>query len=188
MLEPGVLNGIEPGVPCDFSYDIFPRLLSQGFPLFGYLTEGYWCDMGTLPGYMKATADILNGRVKHVDIGAYQGSGVWTGQDVTIASKVKFQGPIYLGHGAKIGSDVTLLGPAVVGDGTVVEQGAWIERSIIGPNCVIGSPVHLYKATVPQGAQVTQPVVAAVTSKKRTTTSRVRAPVYLGKIKADGPV
>src|SRR5487761_1464478 len=44
VLEPEVFEHIEAGKPVDFSADVFPRLLDEGIPLFGYVAEGYWED------------------------------------------------------------------------------------------------------------------------------------------------
>ena len=70
VLEPEVLAMMKPNEVYDFSYDIFPRLLSQNIPLFGYLANGYWCDIGTIQRYRQATHDALVGKVKHIDRGS----------------------------------------------------------------------------------------------------------------------
>ena len=39
--------------------DIFPKLLSEGFNLFGYLDNNYWIDMGTPQSFIKASKDLI---------------------------------------------------------------------------------------------------------------------------------
>ena len=63
VLEPEIFDHIEPGKPVDFSADVFPRLLDDGMPLFGYVAEGYWEDVGTLDAYIKAHQDVLDVQV-----------------------------------------------------------------------------------------------------------------------------
>ncbi len=46
VLEPEVLDYIDPGKPQDFSQDVFPKLLHEGERLFGFVTTDYWCDVG----------------------------------------------------------------------------------------------------------------------------------------------
>src|SRR5581483_8862231 len=58
VLSPEILDEIEPDVPVDFSRDLFPRLLERGAPLYGYVAQGYWTDVGTFEEYHRATADI----------------------------------------------------------------------------------------------------------------------------------
>ena len=39
-------------------------MLEKGDPIFGYVADGYWCDIGNLASYMQANADLLQGEVK----------------------------------------------------------------------------------------------------------------------------
>jgi mannose-1-phosphate guanylyltransferase/phosphomannomutase len=63
VLEPKLLDDMKPNTVCDFSYDIFPRMLKQNQALFGYLAEGYWRDMGTIQSYQQCLVDIRTGKV-----------------------------------------------------------------------------------------------------------------------------
>src|SRR5204863_2857655 len=42
VLEPDIFDAIPAGEVVDFSADVFPKLLDDGPPLFGYVAEGYW--------------------------------------------------------------------------------------------------------------------------------------------------
>lgn len=66
ILEPAVLAAMRPNVPYDFAYDIFPALLRQHAPLYGYLAAGYWRDMGTISSYIQAADDIAGGKIKQI--------------------------------------------------------------------------------------------------------------------------
>jgi mannose-1-phosphate guanylyltransferase / phosphomannomutase len=66
ILEPEVLDYMEPNKAYDFSYDIFPLMVSQHAPLFGYLADGYWRDIGTVQSYKQAEADVLAGKVSRI--------------------------------------------------------------------------------------------------------------------------
>src|SRR5690606_37791593 len=46
ILEPEVLEYIEPETKFDFSKVLFPILLKKGQPIYGYVTDEYWCDIG----------------------------------------------------------------------------------------------------------------------------------------------
>jgi len=62
VLEPEVLALMEPNRCYDFSLDIFPLVLKQK-ALFGYYSNGYWRDIGTVPSYLKATSDALSSKI-----------------------------------------------------------------------------------------------------------------------------
>jgi mannose-1-phosphate guanylyltransferase/phosphomannomutase len=66
ILEPEILDYMEPNKAYDFSYDIFPLMVAQNAALFGYLADGYWRDIGTVQSYRQATVDILAGKVRHI--------------------------------------------------------------------------------------------------------------------------
>lgn len=150
VLEPDVLNILEPNVAYDFSYDVFPHFLNQKAPFFGHVVDGYWRDIGTLHSYIQANFDMLRGKVEDVHFNSYVGGGVWMGEEVDVAADAKLYGPIYLGHGVKIDQDVTIYGPAVIGHRTVIDGGARVEQAVIGKNCLIGENVAIHKALVPE--------------------------------------
>ncbi|HVF13316.1 MAG TPA: NDP-sugar synthase, partial [Acidimicrobiales bacterium] len=80
VLEPEVFDYIAEGTSVDFSSDVFPRLLADGKPLFGFVAEGYWEDVGTLEAYHKAHQDVLDGKVAMDIPGFRMAKGVWLGE------------------------------------------------------------------------------------------------------------
>ncbi|MDX1523186.1 MAG: sugar phosphate nucleotidyltransferase, partial [Anaerolineae bacterium] len=148
ILDPDVLDFFETGTPFDFAHDLFPLLHEQGYPLYGYIDDGYWCDVGNIAEYMRATADALEGKVKNLDIGYYLGNGIWAGKGVEIAPDAQLEGPIYLGNAVQIKSGVVIRGPTVIRDYTVVDNKAQIDRTVVWRNCYIGERAQLRGATV----------------------------------------
>ncbi|HEY7361304.1 MAG TPA: nucleotidyltransferase family protein, partial [Streptosporangiaceae bacterium] len=77
VMEPEVLAEVPAGVPVDWSGDVFPQLLKAGAPLYGWIADGYWEDVGSHESYLKAQADVLSGKVE-AEIGGFEVSpGVW---------------------------------------------------------------------------------------------------------------
>jgi mannose-1-phosphate guanylyltransferase len=66
VLDPSVLDHVPPGEPFDFGYDLFPRLLAAGQPLFGHVSQGYILDMGSPERYAQAQADYALGLLDRV--------------------------------------------------------------------------------------------------------------------------
>jgi mannose-1-phosphate guanylyltransferase / phosphomannomutase len=150
VLEPALLDYFEPDKPFDFSSDLFPILLEKGDPLYGYVAGGYWCDVGSLSEYVRASSDLLNGQVNLAELGERLRGGVWGGQGVEIAPDAQIYGPAYVGTGVEIKGGVIIHGPTVIQDYTVVDRYAHIERSIVWRNCYIGEGVELRGAIVGQ--------------------------------------
>ncbi len=148
VLDPKIFSYFEKNVNVDFSQDIFPLMLAKGDPLFGYIADGYWCDVGNLPEYMKANADVLHGRVKTRIPGKDLGGGIWAEEGVEIASDAQIFGPVYLGNECKIRSGAVVHGPSCIGRYTIVDDGAQIDRSVIWNNSYIGERAELRGALV----------------------------------------
>lgn len=148
VLEPEVLDYFDPGISYDFSKDLFPLLLQRGDPLYGYVGEGYWCDVGNLAEYVRANSDVLEGRVRVDEIGERRGESLWCGEGVEIAPDAQLYGPVYLGPGVKVKGGVIVHGPTVVRDYTVLDSNAHLERSIVWRNCYIGEGAELRGAII----------------------------------------
>ena len=63
VLEPEVLRHIPTDRPYDFSKELFPLLLEMGRPIYGYVCDGYWQDIGNLDQYRQANFDALDEKV-----------------------------------------------------------------------------------------------------------------------------
>ena len=48
ILEPEILDLIPEKTEFDFSKDLFPLMLEKKLPLYGYIADGYWKDIGSL--------------------------------------------------------------------------------------------------------------------------------------------
>ncbi|HLZ36260.1 MAG TPA: NDP-sugar synthase, partial [Mycobacteriales bacterium] len=84
VMEPEVFDHVAGGEVVDWSGDVFPKLLADGAPVFGYVASGYWEDVGTHESYLKAQADVLNGAVD-VEIDGFEMSpGVWIGEGAEV--------------------------------------------------------------------------------------------------------
>ncbi|HEX6798156.1 MAG TPA: mannose-1-phosphate guanyltransferase [Ktedonobacterales bacterium] len=148
VLDPSVFSYIPKDKPTDFSQDVFPAMLKKGDPLYGYIANGYWCDVGNLAEYMKANADVLQGRVNVPLTGTDLGGGVWAEDGVEIASDAQIFGPVWLGHEARVKDNVMIHGPSVVGPYTIVDDRAQIDRSVVWSNSYIGERAELRGALV----------------------------------------
>ncbi len=148
ILEPEVLDYFDAGQPFDFSKELFPMLLEQGDPLYGYVGGGYWCDVGDISEYMRASRDLLDRRVQVEPIGEEIRGSVWCGESVEIAPDAQLYGPIYLGEGVKIKGGVVINGPSVIRDYTIVDNRAHIDRSVVWRNSYVGEGAELRGAVV----------------------------------------
>src|SRR6266545_1063920 len=137
VLEPEVFEHVEEGQPADFAADVFPRLLAEGAPLFGFVADGYWEDVGSLEAYQRAHQDILDGRAE-VD------------PDASLTA------PVLIGDYTKVEAGVRLREYTVVGSGVIVKRDAFLHRAIIHDNAYIGPGASLRGCVVGRSADVKQ--------------------------------
>ncbi|MBA3053264.1 MAG: NDP-sugar synthase [Candidatus Omnitrophota bacterium] len=149
----------------DFGRDLWPLLLKNKLPIYGYVTDAYWCDVGNLPDYRRTVADVLDGKVNIKIPGRERHRSVWCEKNVKIGKNVKFYRPCLIGEnseicdGAKIGPFVTIgrrstIGPSAVVKNSIIWDNARIDGGVKIKNCIIDSGaaikenLTLYEGTV----------------------------------------
>ena len=154
VMEPEVLAEIPPGEMMDWSGDVFPRLLERGAPLYGYVSESYWEDVGTHESYLKAQADVLAGRVQ-TDIPGFEVSpGVWVAPDAEVDADAVLTGPLCIGDHAKIEAGAHLREYTVIGSNVVVKEGAFLHRAVVHNNVYVGQGVTLRGCVIGKNTDV----------------------------------
>ncbi|MFA6430932.1 MAG: NDP-sugar synthase [Candidatus Margulisiibacteriota bacterium] len=163
IFEPEILEMIPDGF-YDFGKQLFPKLVADKAPIYGYKMVEYWNDVGGLKKYIQSNYDAMKGSVQINIHGNKVSSSVWLGERERIASSARFEGSVIIGDRCVIGENVYIK-DAVIGDKTVIDDGAiisgsvlWsdivvckeakIEGSVIGNFCHIGKGAHIADGSV----------------------------------------
>ncbi|PPS40253.1 mannose-1-phosphate guanyltransferase [Chroococcidiopsis sp. TS-821] len=154
ILEPSVLEYLPANQESDFSKDLFPLLLEKGEPMYGYIAQGYWCDVGHLDAYRESQYDGLFGKVK-LDF-AYPETkpGIWQGQNTYIDPSVEICPPVLIGHNCRIGPRVRIDAGTVIGDNVTIGADADLKRPIIWNGAIIGEDAELRACVIGRGTRV----------------------------------
>ncbi len=120
ILSPEALDMIPDGVFYDFARDLFPRMLSEGLPLYGVTAEGYWCDIGDVLAYMNCCCDALDGKID-----------IALPAQAEIPDGVYAEQPCYVGRGALLDAGCRIGPYAVIGAGSRVRAGASVAYSVL---------------------------------------------------------
>ena len=148
ILEPEVLLYIVMGREQDFSNDLFPLLLLRNEPMYGYVADGYWCDIGNLAVYRQAHKDVLDGLVNvEIDLPQIQ-PGIWVGQGTQIDSSVKLEAPVMIGKNCRIGRETEISPHTTLGDNVVVQEKATLKQPVVWSNVYIGAKAALRACVV----------------------------------------
>jgi mannose-1-phosphate guanylyltransferase/phosphomannomutase len=156
VLEPPVLELIPPRREFDFSKDLFPLMMREGRPLFGYVAGGYWRDVGDLLEYRRAHQDILSGAVK-VNIPGRKVEGldksIWLGDGSRVDYTAGLKGAVLIGTNVRVGANARITN-SVIGDDCVVEDGAVISDSVLWDQVTIGAGAVLTENVIGRGTEV----------------------------------
>lgn len=154
ILEPSVLKYLPANEECDFSKDLFPLLLEKDEPMYGYVAEGYWCDVGHLDAYREAQYDGLHRQVKLDFAYEEKSPGLWVGQNTFIDPTAKIETPVLIGSNCRIGPQVRISSGTVIGDNVTIGAYANLKRPIIWNGAIIGEETHLRACVISRGTRV----------------------------------
>jgi mannose-1-phosphate guanylyltransferase/phosphomannomutase len=148
VLEPEVLRHIPKDRPYDFSKELFPLLLEMGRPMYGFVMDGYWQDIGNLDQFRQANFDALDEKVRLHVPGIRIRGNVWVGEGVDLDDLDALEGPAFLGNYCRIGANATVGPYSVLGSSVTLRERARTARSIIDGSTSIG------RSTTVEGAIV----------------------------------
>jgi mannose-1-phosphate guanylyltransferase/phosphomannomutase len=138
VLEPEVLKHVPTDRPYDFSKELFPYLLEMGRPLYGYVMDGYWQDIGNLDQFRQANFDALEENVRLNIPGIRIRGNVWLGEGVEIADLEQIEGPAYIGNYCRVAPDAQVGAHSVLSNSVTLRERSRVTRSVIDASTHIG--------------------------------------------------
>jgi mannose-1-phosphate guanylyltransferase/phosphomannomutase len=154
VMQPEVLAKVPAGEVVDWSADVFPKLLEAGAPLYGWVADGYWEDVGSHESYLRAQADVLSGKVNAEIDGFEVSPGIWVAEGAEVDPEAILQGPLAVGDYAKIEAGAQLREFTVVGNNVIVKEGAFLHRAVVHNNVYVGRGVTLRGCVVGKNTDV----------------------------------
>ena len=154
VLEPEVLRYIPTDRPYDFSKELFPLLLEMGKPLYGFVADGYWLDIGNLDQYRQANFDALDERVKLDVPGIRLRGNVWVGEGVELGDLEVVEGPAFIGNYCRVAPQATVGPYAILSNSVTLRDHARVMRSVIDASTYVGRSVLVEGAIVGKSCDV----------------------------------
>ena len=154
VLEPEVLKHVPTDRPYDFSKELFPLLLEMGRPIYGYVCDGYWADIGNLDQYRQANFDALDERVRLNVPGLKIRGDVWIGEGVEIDDVEGVEGPAFIGNYARISPEASVGPYTILGSATTLRERGRISRSVLDASCYIGRSAVVEGAIVGRNCDI----------------------------------
>ncbi len=153
IMEPEILERIPAGQFCGTTEDIFPQMIQDKIPVFGYLHEKYWKDMGNRQSYLEVNADaldkkiILNGISPNKLNSSFIIPPVLVGLNCHIAENAKIGPHSVIGPNCKI-KNGAVVENSILWEGVTIGAGSQIKRSVIAQNKTIGDGRSINDASV----------------------------------------
>jgi mannose-1-phosphate guanylyltransferase / phosphomannomutase len=154
LLEPSVMGEIPEDGEYDFSKELFPKLLDEGRPLYGYVTDDYWEDIGTLEQFAGAQRDVLDGKVNGVrPPGTRLRESIYVGRRAQVADD-ELEGPVVIGENVRVDEGARISPYSILADNVVVSAGARVERSVVAEGTYVGEGAELVDTLVGRNSYV----------------------------------
>ncbi|MFA6431559.1 MAG: mannose-1-phosphate guanyltransferase [Candidatus Margulisiibacteriota bacterium] len=135
ILDPSILDYIPENKYFDFSQDLFPLILSKAEPIYGYIAEGVWKDIGSLVEYGKVHLELFKDTKNLISDSA------------KISKTAVLEGINIIGDGAVIGDKAILKGTSI-GKNCEIGKGTYIEGSVLWDKVIVGKDARIEKAII----------------------------------------
>jgi len=153
LLDPSALRSWTADRAISIEREIFPAVIEAGRPVFGFLADAYWMDLGTPDKYLQAHFDLLAGRVAGI---RYEAPWIASNADVGLRAQ--------LGRWVAVGAEARVADDAQVDDsvlhpGSSVGAGAHVFRSVLGPGAHVGAGATVVGCVLGAGSRVADGLV-----------------------------
>lgn len=159
VLSKRIVDEIPDNVNCDFSKNLFPRLMREGRCLKAFTPDGFWCDIGTLDEYHACNIRAANGKLCCIGNdgvapdelacrGVHADGNVYVSKSSIIGKNVHLSGHSVVCRDTHIGNNCDVAS-SVIGSGTRLGEGCSVSCAIIGENAAIGE-----NCIIPEGCVI----------------------------------
>jgi mannose-1-phosphate guanylyltransferase / phosphomannomutase len=141
VFEREVLDQIPGDATYDFSFELFPKLLQAGTPMYGWQTHAYWIDLGRVASYLAGNARCLS-RLE----------GATVGPESSVSPEAVLRPPVLLGKGVAVEAGCEVGPFSILGNEVRLQAGARVRGAVLYD-----------RATLAEGAVLEECVIAEET-------------------------
>ena len=143
IMEPEILARIPENRFCGTTDEIFPAMIKENLPVYGYLHSGYWNDMGNPANYLQLHRDLFDGKAAGENRKAFEPP-----KGTLIIP------PVYIGQDCKISGNAQVGPYATLGNRCRLKNGAVAEHSVCWDDVEIGVDSTVRNSILGNGATV----------------------------------
>ncbi|HEC82797.1 MAG TPA: NDP-sugar synthase, partial [Thermoplasmatales archaeon] len=134
-----VLDYIKEGEFVSMEMEIFPKIIEEGKPFYGFTFDGFWIDVGRHASYIEVTKILLRKKSLRYLIG-----------ESTIYGTLKES---TVGDECIIGEN-SILKACIIYNRTKIGKNVCMENCIVADNCEIGDGVILKNVVIGEGEKI----------------------------------
>ena len=146
IVEPDIFSRIPENKFCGTTEDIFPGMVNDGLPVYGYLHQGYWADIGTRETYIQAHVDVLDSKLILRTPSPRNHKGYLAVQ------------PVHIGKDCRIAQDAQIGPHTVLGNNCHLKSGAVVKNSILWSGATVGNGCTVENSIIGEGVTIDQNV------------------------------
>ena len=139
LLEPEILDNIQPGIPCCINKDVYPPLIEAGRAIHGFVHRGQWLEFGTPGLFLEGSFTLL------------RSGGAPPMVVPTVPAPPWIERPFLLGPDCTFGDGASCTGGLIAGARLKLGPGARLQRSIVHDDVEIGAAAELVDCIVDSG-------------------------------------
>lgn len=152
IFEPQALSFIPDDCAYDFGHDLFPALVQAGKPVYGYVTDDYWCDIGDVRAYLSAHRAAMEGQIRLNGLSGCNGAVVLPGARVDPTAIL--EAPCLIAQGAQVSAGARIGAYSVLGENAFAGKNADLKRSILWTGARAEDGAQLRGAILASGASI----------------------------------
>ncbi len=158
IIEPHMMKMAPSGEKYSFERGLFPQALKKGYKVFGFVTNDYWLDVGTPEKYLSAHHDIAMGKMKYEYPYPELKDEMYIGKSVRYASSNFQSGPLMVGESTVVEEGAVVAPLSVIGNNCCICRGARISGAVIFDNCIIGRNCHITDSIISHNVKLGEDV------------------------------
>ncbi len=136
-MEYEILDYIPSNKFVSMEMDVFPKIVEDGKPFYGYAFNGYWIDVGRHSSYIEATKILLKEK----------GLRYASGENCSIEGILRNS---TVGNNCKVKKN-SVLKNCIVYNNCEIEENVEMENCIVADRCKIGKNVRMKNVVVGEG-------------------------------------
>ena len=142
IFNPTIINTIPKGQVVSVERETFPNLIATNAKIFGFIDNSYWLDIGTPAALVKASADLVIGKIESAATPEHKG-------EVLISNTAQISPTALIKNGSVLGSEVVVgsrseVSGSIIGKGAKISDDCKIIDSIIAPNTQISAGMLIF--------------------------------------------